>query len=186
MFHFRPGSRVRPTPAKSQRVEQLALFVTDEKSAVQWLRQALDLASGGKSQSYGELQPEFIQQLHQARHENLPELQVLLDQNFLQDPNGRWYVPDPDHQADLEALRMNSLLREFNEYRRGKGRLRIFRSEAVRAGFSQAWKEHDYTTILAFAERLPDDVLQEDPALKLYYDNSLSRAASQPKQGTLL
>ena len=28
----------------------------------------------------------------------------------------RWYVPDPNKQADLEKLREKALLREFNGY----------------------------------------------------------------------
>ena len=171
---------------QAERVAQLALFVTDEKSAVQWLRQALDPALGGQPATYADLQPRFIQQLHQARHEALPELQTMLEQNFLPDSQGRWYAPDPDRQADLEALRQRSLLREFHEYRKSKGRLRTFRSEAVRAGFSQAWKERKYEEILEVAERLPEAVLLEDPALKMYYDNALSRAAKKPKQEKLL
>lgn len=31
----------------------------------------------------------------------------------------RWYVPDPNKQADLEKLREKSLLREFETYRDG-------------------------------------------------------------------
>ena len=39
-------------------VAQLALFVSDEKSTVQWLRQQLDPATGGHPQTYQELQPQ--------------------------------------------------------------------------------------------------------------------------------
>jgi hypothetical protein len=170
---------------KAERVEQLALFVTDEKSAMQWLRQALNPAFGGQPQTYQDLQPKFLQQLHQERHEILPELHEILDENFLQDETECWYTPDPEHQADLEKLRERLLFREFTEYRKGRGKLRIFRSEAVRAGFSLAWRERDYTTILEVAERLPEQVLQEDPALKMYYDNALHRASHKPKQEQL-
>lgn len=170
---------------QADRVEQLALFVTDEKSALQWLRQSLDPALGGQPQTYQDIQPKFIQQLHQERHEKLPELREILEENFLRDETECWYAPDPEHQADLEKLRERLLLREFTEYRKSKGKLRIFRSEAVRAGFSQAWRERDYSTILEVAERLPEQVLQEDPALKMYYDNALHRADRQPKQDPL-
>jgi hypothetical protein len=120
-----------------------------------------------------------------VQYEALPELRKLLEDNFLCDDQGRWYNPDPDRQADLEALRQKSLLREFAEYRKGKGRLRVFRSEAVRAGFSQAWKDRDYNTILAVADRIPEQILQEDAALKMYYDNALNRAVRQPRQERL-
>lgn len=170
---------------KAERVEQLALFVTDEKSAVQWLRQALDPSLGGEPQTYQDLQPKFIQQLHQARHEKLPELRQMLEENFLQDEAERWYNPNPDRKADLEALRQRTLLREYKEYLKGKGRLKIFRSEAVRAGFSADWKERNYADIVQIAERLPENVLQEDQGLLMYYHNASLRLSEKPKQERL-
>jgi len=156
-------------------VAQLALFVSDEKSSVQWLRQQLDPALGGHPQTYQELQPQFLRQLHQARHEQLPELRDLLEHNFLQDSSERWHAPDPGKAADLDALRRKDLLREFERYRTEKGRLKQFRSEAVRAGFADAWQRRDYAAIVQVAERLPESVLQEDPELLMYYDNASLR-----------
>ncbi|HEC35101.1 MAG TPA: DNA methylase [Anaerolineae bacterium] len=171
---------------RADKVEQLALFVTDEKSAVQWLRQELDSATGSGPQTYQDLQPKFLRELHKARHEALPELSEMLAQNFLKDEQDRWYVPDPARQEDLEKLRERSLLREFQEYAQGKGRLRVFRTEAVRAGFKHAWHERDYRLIIKVAERLPESVLQEDASLLMYYDNALMRAESEPAQERLL
>jgi len=107
----------------------------------------------------------------------------VLAQNFLKDDRERWYVPDPARQENLEKLRERSLLREFGEYAQGKGRLRVFRTEAVRAGFKRAWHERDYRLIVKVAERLPPSVLQEDAGLLMYYDNALMRAESEPEQG---
>lgn len=171
---------------QAERVEQLALFVTDEDSARQWLRQELAPETGHGAQTYGELQPRFVQKLHQSKFEALPELLELLKESFIQDESGRWYVPDPEEASDLEKLRQNALLREFNEYLKTKGKLKVFRSEAVRAGFSKCWHERAYDTIVEIAERIPESVLQEDPKLKMYYDNALSRASKQPKQEKLL
>jgi len=91
----------------------------------------------------------------------------------------------------LEKLREQSLLREFQEYAavRAGGRsprLRLFRTEAVRAGFKHAWAERDYRLIIKVAERLPPSVLQEDASLLMYYDNALMRVKSEPEQGRLL
>ena len=47
----------------AQKVEQLALFVTDEKSALQWLRQELSPETGSGPQTYQDLMPKFIQDL---------------------------------------------------------------------------------------------------------------------------
>lgn len=157
---------------QAQSVAQLTLFVTDEKSSIQWLRQQLAPEFGGYPQTYQEIQPRFLQQLHQLRHEALPELSDLLEQNFLQDQQERWYVPDPNKATDLEKLRQKALLREFNSYREGKKRLKQFRTEAIRAGFAHAWANREYTTIIQVAERLPETILQEDPDLLMYYDNA--------------
>ena len=176
-MYFLPDQAPEYDRARLQAAEvaQLTLFVSDEKSAIQWLRQQLDPRTGGQPQTYQEIQPQFLRQLHQARHEALPELSEMLEQNFLQDESGRWYVADPSKASDLEKLRRKALLREFAEYTEGRGRLRKFRTEAVRAGFADAWHRHDYGTIVKVAGRLPERVLQEDPDLLMYYDNATLR-----------
>lgn len=152
-------------------VAQLALFVSDEKSAIQWLRQQLAAAP----LTFQAIQPRFLRELHQARHEELPDLRLLLDDNFLQDEAGRWYVPDPNRGEDLEKLRLKSLLRVFEGYKEGKKKLRQFRTDAMRAGFAHAWKAKAYATIVRVADRLPEQVLQEDAELVMYYDNARNR-----------
>ncbi|MBK7497325.1 MAG: DNA methylase, partial [Candidatus Omnitrophica bacterium] len=89
----------------------------------------------------------------------------------------RWYVPDPNKAGDLEKLRERSLLKEFEEYKStSQKRLKVFRIEAVRAGFRKAWQEHDYPTIIAVARKIPDAVLQEDPKLLMWYDQAITRS----------
>lgn len=189
---------------------QQTLFVTDENSAIEWLRQQLLK----KPQTRQELHPEYMKQIqHIAKYELLPELDLLLEQNFLKyegdgpvpdqilsylrknykDLRGldqedakikqkaleRWYVPDPNKQADLEKLREKSLLREFENYKtelaNSKKRLKQFRTEAIRAGFKRAWSEKDYETIVMVGDRLPESILQEDDKLLMYYDNAQIR-----------
>ena len=72
-------------------------------------------------------------------------------------------------------MRQRSLQIEFNEYAASTGRPRQFRTEAVRAGFAGCIKRQDYPTLIKVAERLPEDVLREDPDLLMYYDSSLLR-----------
>jgi hypothetical protein len=84
---------------------------------------------------------------------------------------GRWYVPDPGRQIDLEKLREKELLSEFETYKTSKERkLKTFRTEAVRAGFKAAYDAPDYTTIVSIAAKLPENVLEEDEKLLMYYD----------------
>jgi hypothetical protein len=156
----------------AREVEQLSVFVVDEKSAIQWIRAEL-LA---QPQTFQDLQPKFLRELNQNRFEELPELRDILDQNFLEDPSShRWRVPDPGKQADLEALRIRALLNEFGTYMPGTAKLKRFRLEAIRAGLADLWAKRDYRAIISLAERLPDEIVQEDPALLMYYDNAVTR-----------
>ena len=156
----------------ASRVEQVSLFVHDEKSAIRWLRIQLS----DHPQTYQEIQPKFmIESRNTDRHEAMPELADLLEQNFLKDEEGRWYVPDPNREADLEKLREKALLREFETYKTTKGRLKVFRTEAVRAGFKKCWSERDYDMIIEIGDRLPPEILQEDDVLLMYYDNAETR-----------
>ncbi|WP_161541046.1 DNA methyltransferase [Rhodothermus marinus] len=61
-------------------VQQLQLFVTDEASAIQWLRQQLTR----KPQTFQELHPQFLKEIGGwQKHEKRLELSELLAQNFL-------------------------------------------------------------------------------------------------------
>ncbi len=189
---------------------QMSLFVSDENSAIEWIRQQLKK----KPQTYQDLQPDFMKEIqHVSKHEKLPELEDLLQQNFLRyegdeevpsqittylrgnypDLRGlnatnskviekamnRWYIPNPNKQADLEKLREKSLLREFEGYiielEKNKKKLKQFRTEAIRAGFKKAYSEKDFKKIVKVGERLPESVIQEDDKLLMYLDNACMR-----------
>lgn len=148
------------------------LFITGESSAVQWLRQYLKARK--RPLSYSEIQPAFLSELGNGLvgWEELPELRAMLEQNFVQDDEGRWYVPDPKKAADLEKLRRRALLREFEGHVAGSGKLTRFRSEAVRAGFDDAWDRRDFELIVKVGRRLPPEVLVDDPTLRYFVDNA--------------
>jgi len=150
---------------------QFELFVTNEKSAIAWLYQQLDTP-----QTYAEIQPKFMQEVKTVdKFETIPELAELLEENFIQDEKGRWYIPDVRKEGDVAKLREKNLLKEFEGYMASKGKLKQFRSEAIRVGFAKLWKEKNYQAIVDLAERLPEQTIQEDPNLLMYYDISLSR-----------
>ncbi len=188
-------------------VLQLQLFVSDEASAIQWLKQQLTK----KPQTFQDIHPQFLKEIGGwQKHEKALELSELLEQNFLlydgkgevpsqihsylssnfkelrnlakEDPalkakaKDRWYVPDPNKAGDLEKLRERALMREFEEYGESKQkRLKVFRLEAVRAGFKKAWQERDYATIIGVARKIPEKILQEDPKLLMWYDQAITR-----------
>ena len=190
-----------------RKILQLSLFVSDEASAIQWLKQQV----AKKPQTAGDLKPQFMQEISGwQKNEKMLELDELLEQNFLRydgkdevpsqihsylssnfkdlrnlakdDPalkakgKDRWYVPDPNKAGDLEKLREQALVREFEEYRKSRQqRLRVFRLEAIRAGFKKAWQERDYITIIDVASKIPETTLQEDPKLLMWYDQAVLR-----------
>lgn len=154
---------------------QFEMFVTNEKSAISWLYQQLDEQFCGP-QTYAELQPKFMQEVKAVdKYEQMPELATILEENFLQDEKGRWYIPDVTKEGDLVKLREKNLWKEFEGYMNSKGKLKLFRSEAIRVGFSRLWKEKNYKAIVDIAERLPEQTIQEDSNLLMYYDISLGR-----------
>ena len=202
----------------AKEVLQLQLFVSDEASAIQWLKQQLTK----KPQTFQDINPLFMKEIGGwQKHEKALELSELLEQNFLRydlsasqaggkgevpsqihsylstnfkelrnldkdDPalkakgKDRWYVPDPNKAGDLEKLRERALMREFEEYRESKQkRLKVFRLEAVRAGFKKAWQERDYATIIAVARKIPEKILQEDPKLLMWYDQAVTRIGGE-------
>lgn len=220
--------------AKVEKIEQLEVFVEDEKSAINWLRAFLK----DKPSSRQNIHPEFTQVLLSSwkKFETQPELDVLLDQNFLKysgegdvpsqihgylstdyhglrklekdDPKlkakakDRWYVPDPKKMVDVEAQREKKLLAEFWGYAAQAGmirgqtqtsqaslplgdsakkkpkvkKLKEVRTDAVRAGFMECQRNNQGSVILAVAEILPANVIEEDEQLQMIYDMAEMRA----------
>ena len=194
--------------AQAAQAPQMELFVSDERSAIDWLTDFLRK----RPSTYQEVHPDFTTQVGAGwkKHEEKPELSALLDENFLRyDGNGdvpsqihsylstnfkdlrglekedprlkakakdRWFVPDPNKAKDLEQKRERSLLKEFEAYKTAtKRQLKESRLEVLRAGFRTAWASKDYKTIIGIAEKLPDETLQEDEKLLLWYDQALTR-----------
>jgi hypothetical protein len=136
----------------SKKLLEQSLFVHDEVSAIQWLKQQLL----EKAQTSAEIHPKFMQELGGwNKKETVPELSTLLEQNFIQDDSGKWHVPDPENAVHVEKIREKALIKEFESYKSQSKRLKTFRIEAVRAGFKKAYNDRDYKTILKTAEKLP-------------------------------
>jgi len=194
--------------AQAAQAPQMELFVSDERSAIDWLTNFLRK----RPSTYQEVHPEFTTQVGAGwkKHEEKPELSALLEDNFLRfDGNGdvpsqihsylstnfkdlrglekedprlkakakdRWYVPDPNKAKDLEQKRERSLLKEFEAYKTAnKRQLKESRLEVLRTGFKTAWAARDYKTIIGIAQKIPEEALQEDEKLLLWYDQALTR-----------
>ena len=148
---------------------EVSMFIIDEKTAVDWINRQLK----AERQTYQDLQPKFMQEPRVIKKgEKIPELATLLEENFLRDDDGKWYIPDLKKIGDVEKLREKNLLREFQSYIESTGELKIFRSEALRAGFAKFYREGNYSAVVAIADRLPEDFLLSDTALLSYVDFS--------------
>jgi len=158
-------------------VEQLSLFVSDEQSAIRWVKQQLSLIP----MTYQDLSPLYMREAQRvwAKHELPLELQDILDQNFVNDTDSKWRIPDPHAESDLEQLRFRMLLKEFEQYRQQSGKLSVVRSEALRAGFKDCWQKQDFEAIVEMARRVPDATIQDDQSLLMYLDNALMRTGDE-------
>ncbi|GIX18161.1 MAG: hypothetical protein KatS3mg119_2347 [Rhodothalassiaceae bacterium] len=86
-------------------------------------------------------------------------------------------VPDPNRAGDLKKLRGRAWPPACEQDRESAlRRPKVFRREAVRVAFRKAWQERDYPTILAVARKIPENALQENPRLLMWYELALTRS----------
>lgn len=155
---------------------QLSLLVASEQDGVLWLRRELEFTP----QTYQELQPKWMQALAGVRKGDiLPELKDILEENFLQNETGAWYLPDLENEIDLERIRTRRMLRQFDIYKeqalKPKGKIKEARVEALRVGFKQCYKDKDFKTIVMVGDCIPNNLLMEDEVLLQYYDIAMTR-----------
>jgi hypothetical protein len=163
--------------AKAPQFVQLSLIVTNESDAIEWLKDRLRK----QAQKYQDIMPDFrIATQSLRKGDSLPELQDILNENFIQEYDGRWRTPDPNEAKDREALRTKVLLKEFNGYvttisqPRAK-KLKEVRVEALRAGFKNCWEQKDFKTIVTLGDMISQNILLEDEQLLMYYDIAKDR-----------
>ncbi len=162
--------------AMTQEFEPLPIIVTNEREGIEWLRAELQTP-----QKHQDIQPKWLQAVHAVRKGDvLPELQDILQQNFIELPDGKWRVPDMNEAKDRELIRNKALVKEFNSYideiaaKKGK-RLKEVRLEALLAGFKSCWEKKDFQTIITVAEKIPQNLLLEDGDLLMFYDIAKDR-----------
>ncbi|WP_118194782.1 DNA methyltransferase [Albibacterium indicum] len=151
---------------------QMSLFVGSEQDAVYWLRQLLEK----EHRTEQDLHPLWMREVagNMRKGDTLPEMRQILEENFLKDESGKWYVPDAENEADLEKLRNKRLLKIFEDYKaeaaKPKGKLKEVRVEALRVGFKQCYQDKDFKTIVNVGDRIPNNLLMEDEVLLQFYD----------------
>ena len=163
--------------ALSPEFVQGSIFISSESDAIEWLKDRLR----NKAEKYNEIMPDFRIATQAIRKgDTLPELQNILAENFIQDADSKWRVPNLNEAKDREVLRNKVLIKEFSSYLSASSqpkakKLKEVRVEALRAGFKSSWEKKDFKTIVMVGDMIPQNLLLEDEQLLMYYDIAKDR-----------
>lgn len=154
----------------------MGLIVSSEVEGIEWLKNRLR----DKPQTYQDIHPEWMQAITATRKGDIvPELSEILSENFIEEDNGTWRLPNIQDDVDKDKLREKALLKEFRNYvemaSKPRGKLKEVRVEAVRAGFKNCYMNKDFATIVLVAERIPQSLLEVDDILLQFYDIARTR-----------
>lgn len=156
---------------KSSGIVPMALFIGCEADGIEWLKRELIIPK-----AYQEIHPSWMSNLVAPKKGDvLPELAVILEENFIKDEDGKWRKPDAEKAADLEILRGKKLMKEFNLYLEQASkpkakRMKDTRLEVLRYGFKECYKQKNYQAIVTVGDHIQESLLQEDEVLLQYYD----------------
>ena len=135
---------------------QATLFISDERSAIQWLNWFISEPKG-----YDEIYPEFVQVLT-TTPDKVPELGELLGENFVS-VDDKYRRPRALEKEEIEERRNKRLLREFEGYLEeamSGSKLDSVRKEAVVSGFILCYQEKRFEDILTIARRIPRQIIE--------------------------
>lgn len=154
----------------------MGIMVSDEANGIEWLKNELRK----NPQTRQDIYTNWTKAIAGVRKGDvIPELDTLLEENFIQNEDGTWRLANVNDDVDLEKLRTKALLKEFKLYlevcRKPRGKLKDVRVEAVRAGFKQCYSDKNFADIILVGDRIPQNLLMEDEALLQYYDIASSK-----------
>lgn len=159
---------------------QLDLFISvieSESDAIQWLKEKLE----EKPLKYQDIQPDYRKAYTINRKGEVEvELRDVLAENFIEEADGTWRIPDLNEQKDRDAMRIKQLLKIWQDYvnqvENGKAKkLKDIRLEAVKAGFKDCYQKKDFKRIVTMGDKIPENLLTEDETLLNYYDIACSK-----------
>ncbi len=160
--------------------DQPSLFVDiieNENDAIQWIKEKLEAGP----LKYQDIQPDYRKAYTINRKGEVEvELKDVLEENFIQEADGSWRIPDMNEQKDRDALRTKALLKIWEDYcsqvESGKvKKLKDVRLEAVKAGFKDCYQKKDFKRIVTIGDKIPENLLTEDETLLNYYDIASSK-----------
>jgi len=154
----------------------MGIIVSDEANGIEWLKNLLRESP----KTYQQIQPDWMQAINGLRKGDiLPELKTILEENFIEMEDGRWRLPNIQDDVDKNLIHTKALLREFNlikeQAMKPKAKIKEVRVEALRAGFKQCYIDKDFATIVLVAEKIPQNLLEEDEVLLQFYDIAMNK-----------
>lgn len=141
----------------------MLLFIIDEKSAILWLRNFLT-----EPRSFSDISTAYTK-LSNIRGDIVPDLKVLLEENFSFD--GEFYSTPTSKEKYISLIekRDKTLKREFEtilvEAQTQKGKIKLVRKEALAYGFELCYKEKRFADILSIANKLDKSILENSGEL---------------------
>lgn len=159
---------------------QQDLFISvieSESDAIQWLKEKLE----EKPLKYQDIQPDYRKAYTISRKGEVEvELKDVLAENFIEEADGTWRIPNLNEQKDRDAMRTKQLLKIWQGYvdqiESGKAKkLKDIRLEAVKAGFKDCYQKKDFRRIVTMGDKIPENLLTEDETLLNYYDIACSK-----------
>lgn len=154
----------------------MGLIVSSEVEGIEWLKNRLR----DKPQTYQDIHPDWMQAITATRKGDIvPELSEILNENFIEEADGTWRLPNIQDDIDKDKLREKALLKEFRNYvemaSKPRAKLKEVRVEAIRAGFKRCYMDKDFATIVLIGERIPQTLLEVDDILLQFYDIARTR-----------
>lgn len=146
--------------------------IYSESEAIAWLKDKLEKAPLKRQDLYIDFRKANTTT---RKGEKELELSILLEENFIEEADGTWRVPDHHEAKDREILRTKALLKEFATYMTTidspkPKKLKDVRLEALRVGFKSLWEKKNFAGLVKLADYIPQNLLMEDEMLLTYYD----------------
>ncbi len=141
----------------------LLLFVSDERSALLWLNNFLQLPK-----SFSDIHTAFTQ-MASIQGDQVPELLMLVDDNFVKENNVYRRPNSVEEHNSISVKRSKTLMKEFEtlllKAKSEKQKIKEVRKESILYGFEVCYKEKRFRDILALSARIDDNIIENNSEL---------------------
>jgi len=139
------------------------LFVSDEKSAIVWLYNYLNVP-----RSFSEISISY-NKLNISEEDKIPDIKIIIEDNFVTE-NGLIRRPkNIEENSLLNEKREKALFKEFEilliKSKSEKGKIKDVRKESLYLGFEMCYKAKRFDDILTLASKLDKTILENSAEL---------------------